>query len=127
MSNDKLYGQLLENVLAGQPELAPYAELFKMQLEESPASDETQGLKARLRKVNAAAKALRNDLDDALDDLEELAQALGACNECWGRYARCPICRGDGRPGYFKPDRKLFDQMVLPALAKASWLEETEK
>jgi len=127
MSNNPLYEQLLQRVLTEQPELAQYAELFKQQDEDSPSSDEVKELKLRLRKITSIAKAQKDDLNDALDDLSELAQALGACDECWGRDNRCPTCRGDGAPGYFKLDRALFDQYILPALAKATWLDITQK
>jgi hypothetical protein len=128
MSDNPLYGQLLERVIAQQPELAQYTELFsQLGNNTTTVSDETVAIKARLGKVNAIAKRLKNDLADALDDLDELAKALGACDACWGRDNRCPICRGDGIAGYFKPDKALFNQMILPALHKAQWLEVIEK
>jgi hypothetical protein len=124
MSNDLLYDQLLQKVLVENPELAQYAELFKQQTSSSDTSDDT---KKRLQKITSIAKQMKGDLDDALDRLDELAQALGACEECWGDNNRCPTCKGDGQPGFFKPDRELFNQFILPVLNKATWLEIREK
>jgi hypothetical protein len=125
MSNNQLYNQLLQTVLAERPELAQYAELFTAQ-DSSEDSDDKE-LKLRLRKITVLAKRLKQDLDDALGDLDDLAQALGACEECWGRDNRCPTCRGEGSPGYFKSDKVLFEELIRPALSKATWLEVQEK
>ncbi len=126
MSNNPLYNQLLERVLSEQPELAQFAELFMQQSEETTSSTDTQEIKIRYRKVTNIAKKLRGDLDMALDSLDDLAQALGAC-ECWGENHRCPACKGNGQSGYFKPDRELFERLIKPALDKVTWLDVTEK
>ena len=123
MTNNPLYGQLLEMVLAERPELAQFADLFQSQPEEA----RTEDADARLRRLSATAKRLREELDDSQDLLDDLSRALGACHECWGEDNRCPACRGDGQPGFFKPDRQLFDQFILPAIRKVSWLEVREK
>lgn len=126
MSNDILYDQLLQSVLAENPELAQYAELFKQLTQNESPSDDIQ---KRLRKVTSIAKNLKEDLDDALERLEELAHALGACDEylcLLGYFDRCPKCKGEGQPGFFKPDRDLFNQLILPALRKVTWLEVKE-
>jgi hypothetical protein len=44
-----------------------------------------------------------------------LAAALGAC-ECWGEYVDCPVCDGDGGPGWLVPDPRLFARYVHPAV-----------
>ncbi len=127
MTDNPLYGQLLERVLAEQPELAQYTELFtQLGGSNNTAPDETEALKARLGKLNNIAKRLKDDLDDALDDLDDLAKALGAC-ECWGRNNRCPTCKGDGQAGYFKPDKALFNQFIAPALIKVQGFDIKEK
>ena len=44
-----------------------------------------------------------------------LAAALGAC-ECWGEFIDCPVCDGDGGPGWLVPDPRLFARYVHPAV-----------
>lgn len=62
----------------------------------------------------------RPDLDDApVDTNMLLAAALGAC-ECWGLWASCPRCGGEGSPGWLRPDPELFEVFVKPAVAKRS-------
>ena len=46
-----------------------------------------------------------------------LAAALGACPLCWGDD-ECDACEGGGRPGYVRPDPELFDELVVPAIAR---------
>ena len=48
-----------------------------------------------------------------------LAAALGAC-ECWGLRVDCDLCLGQGSPGWTHPDPELFDEFVMPAIAKLS-------
>lgn len=127
MSNQVLYDQFLQNILTERPELAQYAEIFQQFISNDNGSEKIQELEMRLRKVSSFAKRLREDLDDALDNLDNLAKALGACEECWGETTRCPSCRGKGKSGYFQPDRELFDRLILPALREVPWLSVQEK
>lgn len=48
---------------------------------------------------------------------ERLAQAVGACSNCWGETLGCRDCRGKGAPGSHLPDPTLYDAIVLPAVA----------
>jgi hypothetical protein len=45
----------------------------------------------------------------------QVAAALGAC-DCWGQNTSCPVCYGDGGPGWATPDEVLFNSYVGPAL-----------
>jgi hypothetical protein len=53
--------------------------------------------------------------DDLIERNIALASALGAC-DCWGDNADCPICDGEGRPGWLPPDHQYFSTYVLPVL-----------
>jgi hypothetical protein len=57
--------------------------------------------------------------DPSIDTNMLLAAALGAC-ECWGLWADCSMCRGQGSAGWTHPDPELFDEFVRPAVAKMS-------
>src|SRR5688500_15458651 len=54
--------------------------------------------------------------EELLDRNSSLAAALGAC-DCWGAAPHCPICEGEGSPGWMLPDRELFKVYVQPALS----------
>jgi hypothetical protein len=55
-------------------------------------------------------------LEQLMDRNSSLASALGAC-DCWGDAPDCPICSGEGHPGWAALDRELFAAYVGPALA----------
>jgi hypothetical protein len=58
------------------------------------------------------------DYEEAPGDTNVLlAAALGAC-ECWGLWADCPVCRGEGSSGWTEPVPALFDEFVRPAVAR---------
>jgi hypothetical protein len=44
-----------------------------------------------------------------------LATALGAC-DCWGEDIGCPVCDGEGAPGWLLPEPRLFAAYVRPGL-----------
>lgn len=128
MANNQLYKKLLERLLQDRPDLAQYAEVLNQDDEEVDDSSplRIQELENKLRKMQVGRARMEQDLNDTLDELEELAKALGACTECWGEDSRCPQCHGKGRSGFREPDRSLFDRLVYPALRKAPWLEVKE-
>jgi hypothetical protein len=131
MTNTLLYNQLLEQVVGQNPELAQYSELFQGIMQEDKVDPEVPQkvfvLENRLRKLSSVTQKLKNERDDLLDELDDLAKALGACDECWGEDNRCPTCRGKGKSGYFQPDKELFNKLILPALKEVTWLHIQEK
>ena len=128
MNEQPLYNQLIQKLIEDRPDLAPYTELFTPQSNnnKAPMPDATS-MEAKLQKMSVSLRQLRDDLDEALDFNDDLAKALGACEECWGKDNRCPSCRGRGKAGYFAPDKTLFDTYILPALNAADWLEVRPK
>lgn len=71
-------------------------------------------------------------VDDAeLRDLRQvndtLADALGACRICWGGDPACAACRGRGRAGSARPDPKLFEELVAPAVRRVLTMRREER
>lgn len=68
---------------------------------------------------NAAFQdALVAELEDLREMNDTLASALGACPMCWGGADDCDVCNGAGMPGSQPPDRRLFKQLVSPAVRR---------
>lgn len=66
----------------------------------------------------AAFRRLEQENQLLADHIGMLACALGACPNCWGNIEDCEDCGGVGRPGAFAPDRRSFDQFVLPVIVR---------
>src|SRR5688572_12763452 len=114
MNTNPLYNKLLERLVTERPDLMPYMELFQEATKSSSSESseiQKQKLAEKYRRLFAAAKLLEEDLEEAMQELDDLARALGACEECWGDDLRCSKCRGKGSPGYFTPKRDLFDRL----------------
>lgn len=66
--------------------------------------------------------ATQEGQSEEIEDLralnDTLASALGACPMCWGGVDDCEVCSGAGMPGSQAPDRRLFKQLVFPALRR---------
>lgn len=107
--------------------MAPYAEIFKeMSSDREDNSRDPRFLRNKVRKLSMMVKILKDDIQNALDELDELARALGACEECWGKDKNCPECKGYGITGFYEPDQDLVEKLVLPALRKIPWIEIKE-
>lgn len=61
---------------------------------------------------------LQNELDDAQEMIDVLAEAIGACPDCFGGQDDCPECHGQGMAGWQKPDPKLFSHFIAPAIRR---------
>ena len=103
---------LLAGLVQNNPSLAWLPQLMAMrqqrEMDQAPASGETDELRAALRqwqlraeKMYRRARALEAELAETQDRLSDIAAALGACGLCWGEDDTCPSCRGRGRPGHF--------------------------
>jgi hypothetical protein len=94
--DDPRVAQMLDALASGQADPAPRA----------PEPD-VEPPREIARLTREAARLARLN--------ERLAQALGAC-VCWGEDPACPDCAGEGSPGCYFVDRRLFAYFVRPAL-----------
>jgi hypothetical protein len=60
-----------------------------------------------------------DDYEQLVERNGELAAAVGAC-DCWGQHPECPICEGEGAPGWVPPEKKPFTTYVYPAVRAVS-------
>ncbi len=66
-------------------------------VETSPAASDGPGVEV----------ALIDDYEQLVERNGDLVVPLGAC-DCWGKQPSCPICDGEGAPGWLPPDKALF-------------------
>ncbi|HET9198987.1 MAG TPA: hypothetical protein VFN92_12135 [Solirubrobacterales bacterium] len=139
---DEMTQMLLSQLAAGNGPPAGFsvADLVEQQLGDNPMA---APIVAGLRQREAAAADAEDpepaveldptELDPEVADVLErlyaevaerrerqrlLADALGACERCFGEDEACPVCRGRGRPGGRRPDPVLFEELVKPALRR---------
>jgi hypothetical protein len=77
-------------------------------VQDSPQSEE---LKSVVKRMFAELQRLRSRLG-------MLADALGACPQCWGEGAGCEYCGGEGQIGSYLINPKVFERVVGPALVQ---------
>ena len=94
-------------------------------IETADCAAELQRARERSEQTTAAMRELRERIETLFAELEmlrerndALAQALGACALCWGDDVECPICAGAGQPGFIAPDRRMFAQLLGPAVSR---------
>jgi hypothetical protein len=89
--------------------------------ESSVAGDETPAERIAVALGNRLARLVFDEesasarYDELVERNIALASALGAC-DCWGEQADCPICDGEGGPGWLPPDGQLFARYVRPVV-----------
>jgi hypothetical protein len=79
----------------------------------TPAERIATAIGNRLTRLVLDEESLAARHDGLVERNIALASALGAC-DCWGDRPGCPICDGDGAPGWLPPDPHLFATYVLP-------------
>lgn len=119
-----------------KPELEPYLtmiEQWRQQEEETDEAENTIDVPEEAFKIEkepdsiAASEPTKKQLLKTIRILKFrlkaeiklnhcLADALGACPECFGECEDCDYCSGDGAPGYEVPDYDLFTEYVVPAI-----------
>lgn len=113
----------LEDEVFDDQDLENEADQQRILVREYEAQSKTLATYAeKYNHLSAITRQLHHKLKDIYAELEELrerndllAEALGACHLCWGEDIDCEICRGEGYPGFFKPDANMFRQYVTPA------------
>jgi hypothetical protein len=85
------------------------AELERAQARTIESAGALRDLREKIERIYAELETLRERNDS-------LAEAVGACALCWGEDVLCPVCEGEGRPGFTMPDRELFTQLIAPAV-----------
>lgn len=124
---------LLEKIEASRPDLADSLSLirqFQKERKESNTNaeagtgntEEWMLLVEKQKRINKSLlqqyQRLEGNYKLLIEQLDQLAEAVGACPQCWGDNLNCDYCRGNGKPGYFQPNRLYFDTYVRPALLK---------
>ena len=71
----------------------------------SPSPASTDRLWAAIRDLQAHVTGIADEVARTSARLEAVAEALGACPECWGTNPDCDLCGGRGRPGTAAPSR----------------------
>lgn len=71
---------------------------------------------ARGRLLQRQYREMAAELDELRFRNGALAEALGACPNCWGETPECSECGGQGSPGSFPVDPELFAAVVEPVV-----------
>lgn len=70
------------------------------------------------RKLLQKYQQLEDNYQSLIEHLDQLAEAVGACPQCWGEDVNCNYCKGRGKPGYFPPVQQYFDLYIKPVIIK---------
>ena len=71
---------------------------------------------SRMEELRNLAKRMFAELQTLRVRNGMLAEALGACSQCWGENPACEYCGGDGCTGSYLISPKMFEKVVGPAL-----------
>jgi hypothetical protein len=125
---------LLGKIEAQRPDLADSISLIRQFQKEKKDTDtpntdteagnteELRTIIEKQRKINKSLLQQYQQLEDnyklLVTQLDQLAEAIGACPQCWGEDINCNYCRGRGKPGYFQPNQEYFDLYIKPVILK---------
>lgn len=131
------FNSLLGQIEASRPDLTDSLSLirqFQKQKKDDSDNDgtDTDTDSARVKELEAILGKQRNinrnllqkyqQLEDnyqaLIEHLDQLAEAVGACPQCWGEDVNCNYCKGRGKPGHFPPGQQYFDLYIKPVIIK---------
>ena len=102
---------------ASVPEEEPpsEAELELLRLEEMRQARQKR---EEIRELNRLIKEVCAERDSFVERFDTIAAALGACHLCFrdGLDLTCPVCGGQGRPGWRLPEPEAFREYIAPAV-----------
>jgi len=81
-------------------------------------SQEIRELEKTKNKLIDLVNSLREELEEELEFSQTMAEAIGACPECFGDDELCHYCDGQGVPGYFVPDFIQYNRFISTANKK---------
>lgn len=117
----------LEGLLAqmgnSNPQMQQKLQLITALMNNSSTEDEPSDHPRRIR-AKKKLQRLYREQEILQERNEDLAAALGACPDCWGKHRGCQTCRGAGTPGYFTVDEEAFTEYVMPVLEQLGLLKD---
>lgn len=122
-SNQTSPGALL-NLLQSQESLSPRAQmLLQIMSQQQQADDDEDDVidieaGASEQRTHRKIRELQTELDEAREMIDVLAEAIGACPDCFGGDDDCPVCHGHGTAGWQLPERELFAHFIVPAIRR---------
>lgn len=111
--------EMLENQkqdISDDIEETPQAKQIKVQ--DKKLKTQIIRLRKTQQKLQQSIEMLQDMLDEEIFLNEQLAEALGACPDCFGQDRDCESCNGLGKPGHYAPDFIGFNKYVSPAITK---------
>lgn len=73
-----------------------------------------------IKRLKQAEHMLLENIEILMHRNDQLAEALGACRDCFGQDLHCAACHGKGTPGYYDVNERLFLMYIQPCIAKAN-------
>src|ERR687889_279448 len=107
--------ELLDNIGKSDPKLGVLVDFIRKKNAEH-VIEEAENEKTRKR-TELKNIQIERDYQILYKRNNLLAQALGACGECWGTEEGCQ-CGGKGSVGSQFPNKELFSELVVPVLEK---------
>ena len=92
-----------------------FAEMLGLQLARMFDQNNSNEMAGSSNMENTYSLEQTSDYSELERKNENLAAALGAC-VCWGELKDCVNCQGQGSPGWYLPDKQLFQHYVHPAI-----------
>lgn len=111
----ELVRKTLAEHAASDPRLGMLMQMLAKREQDEPAPNSSEPRREHARQ---RLREMRAELEILRERNEVLAAALGACAQCWGDDETCPDCRGEGGPGWRRPAKDLYDDLVAPVAAR---------
>jgi hypothetical protein len=122
-NNDPVIQQLPGQQNVPEPKKGKQKEISKevircLRIQNKKLLEQVESLKNKLKSGHADTTQITNKLSYLTRLNNELSEALGSCDKCWGDDQGCMNCYGKGSPGWRPVNKRLFYLYVLPTLER---------
>jgi hypothetical protein len=90
----------------------------RLRIQNKKLLQQVSTLKERVKQMKAEKIEMLTHYNQTMKLNNSLSSALGSCNICWGENQDCPVCSGNGYPGWRTVNKRLFNIYILPSLEK---------
>jgi hypothetical protein len=119
--DDPRLKKLIDRKLTADPKQENEQQIVKeiirrLRIQNKKLLEQVVALRAQVKNSKKDKSHLLGKMERLVKLSNSLADAVGSCKQCWGENSRCPVCGGEGFPGWRKINKRLFNLYILPAI-----------
>jgi hypothetical protein len=90
----------------------------RLRIQNKKLIEQSASIKDQLKQTKTNRNQILSRMNDLKKRNKSFSEAIGSCDFCGGEDPDCSKCQGNGSPGWYPVNKRLFNHFVLPLLEK---------